>query len=196
MKPLPYNMKPGYLAAYKHLLNRIREILSEQRPEKDNLEACFRTALYCWEELKSRIRECEFDSDEEEIRFFKSIKPRFTGLVEYYAQRYQAALFAPHSSPAASLYFWKMELKRIDRFFAFNQDFVRYMESGDTDLDEIYFLRIYSDLSNVEKARVYDLDPDVASSHDWIVSKMIALGKYRFDVEAEIVKLEPLKKNK
>jgi RteC protein len=186
-------MKPGYLAAYKHLLTRIREILSEQRPEEDNLEACFRAALNCWEELKTTIRECDFDSDQEEIRFFKSVKPRFTGLIEYYTQRYQAALFVPQSGPVERLYFWKMELRKIDRFFAFNEDFMQYMAGNETDLDEIYFLRIYSDLSNVEKARVYDLDPDVASSHDWLVSKLVGLARYRIDVEAEISKLERLR---
>jgi hypothetical protein len=192
-------MKSDFLGAYEILSTEIRDILARDIPDLAKMEACFMTALAHWEKLKEKIKQEEFDGDQEEIFFFKNTKPRFTGLVEYYTQCYQAMLFVPDKGSATVLYFWRSELKRIERFFALNRDFVQYYEQGNTDLDEIYFLRVYSDLSNFEKARVYDLDEATSSSHDWLVSKMIGLRMYRQVVEKEIEKLghvRPEKGNK
>jgi hypothetical protein len=183
-------MKPDWLAAYEKLALEIDQHLARQGPPIEKMEACFMTALAHWEHLKENIKKHEFDSDQEEIIFFKTIKPRFTGLVEYYNQCYQALLFLPDSGPAAALYFWKMELRRIQRSFELHAEFIQYYEQGNTDLDETYFLRVYSDLSNFEKARVYDLDEQTASSHDWLISKLIGLRMYREDVEKAIGRLE------
>lgn len=184
-------MKRDWQEAYEKLSEELDKLLAGELAETDKMEACFMTALAHWERLKRKIKKNDFDSDQEEIFFFKAVKPRFTGLVEYYNQRYQALLFLPDSGRAAALYFWKMELRRICRFFELHADFIQYYQEDNTELDEIYFLRVYSDLSNFEKARVYDLDEQTASSHDWLISKMIGLGKYRRDVEAEIEKLQP-----
>jgi hypothetical protein len=183
-------MKSDYLGTYEKLSTEIQTLLAGSGTCIQKMEACFRTALASWEGLKDSIAQEQFDSDAEEIRFFKSIKPKFTGLVEYFTQRYQSLLFLPTDGPASMLYFWKMELRRIQRFFDLHADFVEYCEQENTELDDLYFLRAYNDMSNFEKARVYDLDEAASSSHDWLISKIIAMRKYRVDVEAEIEKLQ------
>ncbi len=184
-------MKRDWQEAYEKLSEELARLLAGELSDTEKMEACFMTALAHWERLKGKIKKNDFDSDEQEIFFFKTVKPRFTGLVEYYNQRYQALLFLSRQRPRSrtQLYFWKMELRRILRFFELHADFIQYYQEDNTELDEIYFLRVYSDLSNFEKARVYDLDEQTASSHDWLISKMIGLGKYRHDVEAEIEKI-------
>jgi hypothetical protein len=175
---------------YESVKADIIHILAGPDPELDRIEDSFMSALWHWEKFKNSVRGQSFSSRAEEIDFFKFTKPRFTGLVEYYTQRYQALLFAPAGNPAKAHYFWKMEDRRIERFFVRHREFIQYYEQGETDLDELYFLREFGDGTNLQSARVYDLDEQTSSSHDWIVSRMIALKKYRQDVKNAIYRIE------
>src|SRR5579872_94526 len=167
-------MPKDYNSTYASMTADIHRILAGTGPELDKVEACFMTALRHWEKFKNSVRMQGFENRADEIHFFKHVKPQFTGLVEYYTQRYQALLFVPFGNPAQAHYFWKMEDRRIERFFARHQSFVEYYEKGETDMDELYFLREFGDGTNLEAARVYDLDQQTSSSHDWILSRMIA----------------------
>jgi hypothetical protein len=184
--PMPLN----YDKAFAELSADIDEILARKGPELEKMETCFSAALRHWEKFKASASELRFAGRKDEIRFFKFIKPQFTGLVEYYTQRYQALLFIPSGTSASVLYFWKMEFRRIERFFARHEEFVRYYEQGETEMDELYFLREFGDGTNLDQARVYDLDARVATSHDWLVSKILAMNMYRDDVENAIHRLE------
>ena len=184
------HMRADYLQVYKDLMRDVTNIRAGEGTELSRIEACFKTALAYWEEVKEMIRKEVFADNQEEIDFFKYTKPRFTGLVEYYTQRYQALLFIPEKDVGTILYFWKMELKKIDRFLITQSDFINYYEKGETYKDTQYFLRADSDLSNFERARVYDLDSETATSHDWLVSMLLGFKMYRRDVELELVRLE------
>lgn len=183
-------MPKDHNSTYASMTAEIQRILARNGRELDNIEACFMTALRHWEKFKKVVRLQGFENRADEIHFFKYVKPQFTGLVEYYTQRYQAMLFVPSGSTAQAHYFWKMEDRRIERFFARHREFVQYYEKGETEMDELYFLREFGDGTNLECARVYDLDEQTSSSHDWILSRMIALNKYRQDVKSAIYRLE------
>jgi hypothetical protein len=183
-------MKYDTVGAYEALAKAIRDILAGEGTYISRIQSCFMASLDHWERLKEILGGLDFDSEEEEILFFKATKPRFTGLVEYFTQCYQALLFIPDRDQEGLLYFWRMELRRIERFHALHADFVQYYKEGNTELDELYFLRAYSDHSNLAHARVYDLDDRSSSSHDWLVSKLVGLEMYRKDVEEEIARLQ------
>jgi hypothetical protein len=48
----------------------------------------FRSGIDHCNKLKENIRRERFVIDEEEIHFFKDVKPRFTGGIDYYTERY------------------------------------------------------------------------------------------------------------
>jgi hypothetical protein len=179
-------MSKDHSIDYETMIGDINTILAGDSSEIEKVESCFMTALRHWEIFKQRVRSMAFDNKADEIDFFKYTKPRFTALVEYYTQRYQALLFIPGGSPATRQYFWKMEERRIDRFFTQHAEFVHYYETGETELDELYFLREFGDGSNFGLARVYDLEERTSSSHDWIVCRIIAFNKYREDIHSAL----------
>ena len=166
-------MTRDYNSTYEFMEADIIRILAGAAPELDRIKACFDTASVHWEKFSNTVRVLGFENPADEIHFFKFIKPRFTGLMEYYSQRYQALLFVSDGNSAKAHRFWKMQEYRIERFFARHHEFVRYYEEGETEMDEEYFLR-----------------EQTSSSHDWIVSRMIALNKYRQDVKSAIYRLE------
>jgi hypothetical protein len=174
---------------YESLVRDINHILYRDLSEKEKMELCFRCSIEHWNRLKEEIKGQGFDSDEEEIHFFKQIKPRFTGEIEYYTQRYHALLFLPETDKQEQLFFWEGELGRIDKFFVSYHAFLEYYGSSKTNLDHRYFLRRNNDGSNLAHANVFDLDQQTAASHDWLLTNMIGYQKYKKFILAEMEKL-------
>jgi hypothetical protein len=183
--PIWSNMNANFLELYQSLVQDVSQILARELSSKEMMELCFRCCIEHWNRLKEKIKQEGFDSDAEEIHFFKCIKPRFTGEIEYYTQRYHAFLFLP-SDREAEQSFWEGELGRIDKFFGSYHVFFAYYRSGKTDQDARYFLRRNSDGSNIAHANVFDLDQQTATSHDWLLTNMIAYTKYRDWVERQL----------
>jgi hypothetical protein len=181
-------MKANFLELYEELVRDINAILKKNSTEKEKMESCFRCAIEHWNSLKEKIKSEGFDSDEEEIHFFKNIKPRFTGEIEYHTQRYHAILFLPETDAQARQLFWQGELGRIDKFFDSYQIFFDYYKAGKTDRDARYFLRRNSDGSNIAHANVFDMHQETTTSHDWLLTNMIGYEKYRNFVLKEMKK--------
>jgi hypothetical protein len=180
-------MTTDFLQLYKALLHDINKILERKLSEKEAAELCFRCSIAHWNALKDRVKKEGFGSDAEEIHFFKNTKPFFTGQIEYFIQRYHALQFLP-SGAEARREFWKGEMARLNHFFDSYQDFFTYYHSRQTDLDQRYFLVRHSDGSNLAHAAVYDLDQETATSHDWLLTNMVAYEKYKKYVEEELGK--------
>ncbi len=182
-------MNTNYLGQYERMVTGLNEILKKEINDKEKMELCFRCCIDNWNILKEKIISRGFESDANEILFFKSTKPRFTGEIEYYIQRYHALQFLPEKEKQLQINFWHGELSRLDKFFAAWQEFFTYHKSGKTDRDELYFLRRNNDGSNINHAAVYDLDQRAASSHDWLLSCMIAYEKYKCHIDKELQRI-------
>jgi hypothetical protein len=180
-------MNINFLESYGALVRDVNDILQKDLTEKEKMEQCFRSCIGHWNQLKEKIAAEGFESDEEEIHFFKHIKPRFTGEIGYYTQRYHAILFLPESDVRAQQEFWRGELARIEKFFAGYDSFFEYYREGKTDQDDRYFLRRNSDGSNIAHADVFDMDQQAASSNDWLLTHMTAYEKYKKHIEAALL---------
>ncbi|HLX93695.1 MAG TPA: RteC domain-containing protein [Puia sp.] len=180
-------MKIDFLQLYQALLLDLNKVLEEKLSEKETAELCFRCCVAHWNALGDRVKKEGFGSDAEEIHFFRNTKHFFTGQIEYFIQRYHALQFLP-SSAEGRREFWEGEMARVDKFFDTYRDFFSYYHSRRTDLDERYFLLRNSDGSNLAHAAVYDLDQETATSHDWLLTNMVAYEKYKRYVEGELRK--------
>jgi hypothetical protein len=164
---------------YQDLLNDLRRCSKLGLPEMEIIESCFKISMNYWVKLKSWLMHYSFPDTRKEVEFFKRIKPSFTSEISYYTHCYKALLFLPAGDKNEQGRYWERELKRIDLFWASNRDFCEYFLGGEEDKDLLYFVRANSDLSNLSVAKTYDVDIEVATSHDWIVTEMLALEKYR-----------------
>ena len=151
------------------------------------LECCFHIAESYWTKLRQQVCQYEFTTVADEVKFFKMSKPKFTSEVDYYSLLYHAELFRSEVHDTVELLkFWTREKQRLKRFRLENEEFFDYYKGGCTDMDEIYFIRRNSDLSNFPKARVYDLEEKAATSHDPLVSMTLALERYMEFIEEEM----------
>jgi hypothetical protein len=158
-------------------------------------EYCYTTANKYWELLKHEVSEYEFEKIEEEIEFFKKGKPLFTSEIVYYEFLYHIEFFKPEKQEELyNLLLWEKD--RLSKFIWKNTAFYEYYKSGETNMDEIYFVRANSDLSNFPCAPVYDLDAKGTTSHDYLIARIIALERYDRYVQSSLVELTRQIKNR
>jgi hypothetical protein len=148
-------------------------------PEVEKIEMCFTCSLRYWYKLREFIKIRGFENEMEEIQFFKHKKPQFTGLIEYYIHCYRALLFIPAKGDEEMKLFWERELLKIDRFYVENAVIYQYYKTGNTNEDQRWFLRQGGDESSFLNTRVFDPDDNIVTSHDWLISLIIANEKYR-----------------
>lgn len=163
---------------YEQMLLDMEFCKQDHSTEKEQIECAFRTCEMTWKKLQSFLHSYHFHSESEEAWFFKTIKPQFTGLIEYYALVYKAALFLPEEDPQDIYRFWQNELQLARRFFAEHESFYQYYKTGMTEMDTIYFVRANNDPTILPTSKAYDVAPEVTTTHDHLIASFIARERY------------------
>ncbi len=147
-------------------------------PAITELECCFQICSNYWEKIKCEVIDHAFVSDKDEILFFKTVKPLFTCEIEYYGLLCHAQLFKDGITDIEALKkIWLREIMRLDKFINENCSFYNYYKNGNDENDISWFTRANNEGSNFLKAKSHDLDSGATTSHDYLVSTLLALEK-------------------
>ncbi|SHE50047.1 RteC protein [Mariniphaga anaerophila] len=139
---------------------------------KKSLEASHVLAE-AFEQLKKFIIPYEFKNDDEEIFFFKEIKPKFCYRLIYYRKLYNIEMNRPAGIEEQKEYLHE-ELNEINKYNAKRLDFIRYYRSGATHLDSLYFLRGKMDTEQYLETFYYELDPNFSTNYDFKLAKILS----------------------
>lgn len=124
--------------------------------------------------LKEKVLDYSFASPEEEIHFFKVIKPKFSSLLIFYSNVERLEIDKPEGGVLHLKDYYESELKTIKRFFEGNRQIYAYYRSEDDDLDRQLFLRGVSDTPRwLCKIRV-DQDERFSTAGDYLYARIIA----------------------
>lgn len=151
-------------------------------------------------ELRSKSTQKGFKNPEEEIYFFKKIKPQILGKLIYYNKVYRIETTCPFHDGKMYFNFFSKQLVNLKREFAENiciSDFYRYYRSGRDDKDETYFRRGNINYHEGLNSIVFEIDPEFSTFYDYKVARIIAnellysyiLSKITPDEDAENVHL-------
>lgn len=125
-------------------------------------------------DLKSYISRYTFKSKNEEINFFKNIKPKILSRLIYYRQVYCIQIMCPYDSDRGKVKYYKEELDKLKSFFDRNLEFYKYYRSGCCHLDQYYFVRGIKDIQLSFDLFYFERDPNFSTSHDCLISKILA----------------------
>jgi hypothetical protein len=182
-------MSPEYQQYYQDLLTAFHTHENANPAEPGLVEACFKSSLDHWGKVCKLVRTNGFKDCNDEIRFFRDVKPAFAAFIEYYTYRYHALLFAPVSDVAATMRFWRWEERKMKRFFEDNREFCNYMREGATHLDNEYFLRAadQTDKTCLSADLIHDPDAELTSPKDPLVTIMRAYELYGQYIETKLL---------
>lgn len=127
----------------------------------------------------------KFDSTQEEIHFFKEMKPTLISKLILYSK----ILDVETSLPAAKEYkikFLKKEIDRITQYAKENSFFHQYYRSGATHNDEKYFTRTQGKNLSYYECHIINYDIRVSTSHDYNVAQILANDLIIFYLEEKL----------
>ena len=127
-----------------------------------------------FDQLKEFIIAYKFKDEDEEILFFKEVKPKIFGHLIYYRKVYNIEMHRPVASIEAQKEYLKKNLDVIQDFNDKILDFYRYYRSGATYLDAAYFVRGKPDTEQYLETFYYERDPQFSTNADFKVAKIMA----------------------
>jgi len=157
----------------KDLLKELDKIKNQN---ENILERSFRSIKACRKLLsvyKKEILIKKFHTIQDEIKFFKEVKQ--IPLVEliYFSEIHSFEIQFPKADKKNQLKCIKKKIKKFNRFFMYNLDFGRYVDSGATNFDKEYYTRDYLDTFHITTSKFYFQDPEFCTPRDML------LGKYK-----------------
>ena len=145
----------------------------------------------CLSKLQDTIDEEDFENVHSEINFFKNVKVFPMSYLIYFSEVRICELNKPKAGRSYQNRFLEKEIKKINKFFSRNSDFVHYMEQGHTYLDNEFFTRNH--LNNFPFTPIinYYQNPEFSTSHDMLWAKVQAMYRYIHYIRESMQTLNP-----
>jgi hypothetical protein len=137
-----------------------------------SLEAS-RVLREAYSQLKAFVLSYAFPSEEEEILFFKEIKPRLCFRIIYYRKLYNIEMDRPAGTEKQREYLNDL-LNGINKYNSKRLDFIRYYRSGSSHFDSLYFLRGQIDTEQYMETFSHEFDPNFTTNCDFKVAKILS----------------------
>ena len=157
--------------------NKEDKILSQS---KRLIDEAYEMTLYLQDLLgsvKKYLIEEGFKNDEEEIHFFRCIKPQILGKLIYYNKIYRIETTCPVSNGKMYYSYFSGQLANLKREYIehiCNSDFYRYYRSGRTDRDNTYFKRGNINYHDGLNSIVFEIDPEFSTFFDYKTARIIS----------------------
>lgn len=149
-------------------------------------EIAIKTTLDCLTELKKFILERRFKNDEEEIYFFKCLKPQILSKLIYYNAIFKIETKKPFGCEKTLRKYLHKELEKLKRFFDNNLEFYKYYRTNSAYLDHKYFVRGKHDIKLSLDTFYFEADHSFSTSHDYKVAKIIANDLIQVYLEGQL----------
>ncbi len=143
-----------------------------------------------FEELREFIHQYTFQDANEEILFFKDIKPFILSKLIYFNDIYLLGLRKPNGSKEVLKEYYKKKQTAITEFCNANLDFYQYYRSKATHLDRYYFLREHENYKLCHNCGMFDKDPLFSTCCDHRVAKMLAYDMLEIYLQQRLQELE------
>ena len=160
------------------LINELDDRINELTYEPNNSLVAYENAIVLvlqkLEEIKKYIKRNGFKDDDEEILFFKQLKPQLVSKLIYFNAIYKIETKRPRGGDKTIKKYLNVELSKIKRYFDANLEFYKYYRTNSTHLDNKFFLRGKHDIKLSLDTYYFEADHNFTTSHDYKVAKIIA----------------------
>ncbi|MBV2195325.1 MAG: RteC domain-containing protein [Flavobacterium sp.] len=159
------------------LENQLEETQTIEDDPIKKLEVAIEYVVISLEKLKAFFKNYNLNNKQDEIYFFKEIKPQFTSKLIYYNEIYNIEINKPIGDEKRIKKYYSKEIKKLKNFFTKNKEFYKYYRTKNTCLDKKYFLRKKYDIKLTLESYYFQSDPVFSTTHDYLIAKLIANEK-------------------
>ena len=166
----------------------LSKILSEIRHKEDKISSqmirssdeAYQMTLFLNEMLcaiKTEVLQVGFLNEDQEVDFFKNVKPQILGKLIYYNKVFRIETTCPVSNGKIHQSYYENVLKNLKLEYKesiCNEDFYRYYRAGRTDRDHTYFRLGKINYHDGLKSGVFEIDLSFSTYYDNKISHIIA----------------------
>lgn len=168
--------------------NSLQDILFEIHKKEEKISSqskrlideAYEMTLYLQDLLfsvKKTVADIGFKNEQDEINFFRTIKPQILGKLIYYNKIYRIETACPVNNGKLYEKYFANQLAMLKREYIEHlcvSDFYRYYRSGRTDRDSIYFKRGHINYHDGLNSIVFEIDPVFSTFYDYKTARIIA----------------------
>lgn len=178
------------ISLYEEMEISLSEITPSGSSDFQKFRLSSRVILNTISKLKAFVKNYKFTSKEEEIDFFKHLKPKFYSKLIYHQRLVSIQSHHLVSTLQDSKSYYLNELRKINDYLNDNYEFVAYYRSQATSMDEMYFLRKEPDSWLLMNFEEYETDLSFSTIYDHKISKIIAYELLSEFINSTLAKLE------
>ncbi|MGH2666891.1 RteC domain-containing protein [Flavobacterium sp.] len=170
-------MESTYKDALYSILKKEQEISLES---VHIIDESYRMIIFLQEllsNIKKYVLEHHFTEENEEIEFFRIIKPQILGKLIYYNKVYRIETSCPVNNGKMYYKYFSNELQQLKNDYKehiCNSDFYRYYRSGRTDRDHDFFRLGKINLNTGLNSFIFEVDTQFSTYYDYKISRIIA----------------------
>ncbi len=168
------------------LEEKINKISYDYDNPIDMCEKSIEAVVYHLQQLKVYVLENQFETQEDEIQFFKSIKPKFTSKLIYFKKVRKLESRKPLGSERMLREYLDNELNSLNVNFSENMEFYNYYRLGSEFIDDKIFIRNNAEINYNLETFYYELDHRFATTHDYKVAAILANENFQKYIENKI----------
>jgi len=142
-------------------------------------------------EMKEIVKENDFLKKQEEIHFFKHIKPTVYSELLYFHKLFEIEIKRPKAKLLQRKYLSRV-LKEVNKYFKQNFEIYQYYLGKQEHNDELYFLRKNRNIRIYQETIFAYIDNEFSTLHDYTFSSIIAHEKLVKYIENEFSQLEQI----
>lgn len=179
----------------RKLDEELTQLKSKQQSSLINAETAVGICQLALDQLRKLVIKNGFDTEEEEIHFFKYVKPKVLGKYIYYVQLFEIESHRYNAAPKFQIKYLNQFSKDLHKYLEENIQFCQYYWGDKTKLDKFYFLRENSNYRMSVRNICVLMDYKYSTAQDAMAASIIAyeqLIKY-VDKEIDILNFGPLK---
>ncbi|QBO58381.1 RteC domain-containing protein [Chryseobacterium salivictor] len=178
----------------KELFTGLETQIKNLKTEKTNQLEFIQYALMETDEairtIKSWVIKHDFDCWENEITFFKKLKPLFIAKYIYFSKVVALLSATPGSGIKYKKKLYEQEFEKIHYFFLENTEFISYYRRKATYLDLKYFMRFKYDLDVKLAPDFHNYDERFSTSHDHLIATILAHDQYELFLKKQLQQLK------
>ncbi len=174
----------------EELLDELNEIKIQ---DQEIIEQAFLSIGVCRNLLsryKKEILREGFESLEDEIFFFKTTKQIPLVQLIYFSEIHSFEIQFPKADKESQRKSIKRKIEKLNRFFLYNLDFGRYVESGASHFDKEYYTRDYLATFHITTSKFYFQDPEFCTPRDMLLGKYQAYNSFIVYLDNRLFKFE------
>ena len=183
-------MPKVYFEYLENLEKELNSIASKNKEIFEVSELSIDSTIRSLELVRERVKKESFKTEEEEIYFFKEIKPKFISKLIYHSKVFYTERNKPFGRIIAERDYYMKELEKLEASIEKHESFFKYMRANSTFLDNRYFLRGKFDIHLKLDSYYFETDPAFSTSHDFKAAKFISTNLLQEYIENKLNKLE------